>query len=211
MTVGFDKILTISFDTGDNVTLQYHPSSVVMDERNYVSNRPGLDSTITFVPAPNTFENSIKISTCLTAIVPKKDEFSVVEQATSALVSSVFTGLSTSAEVMDYVEGLYGGVSLAKGWYDILSGRITTRSLNPSPRGLSYDHFNKLIILDDALHHARPCTIIWDLDNNLHAEQKYVISVINTSVESIREEDGASLIIKLDITLNKQGARVSVI
>ena len=206
------NILTIQPTGKEPIPLQYHPASLTMSERNFVSNRPGLDGTITFVPQKNISENSIRITTYFTALIPKKDEAGG-ELLTAGLVGLALTGLSTSETAMDFVEGVFGGVSLAKGWYDIISGHISSTSVTVSPISLTSQKevWAKIFVLDACLHEATECKIIWDVDNGLHSNQKYIITQINQSVERIRESDGKSLRIRLDLTLMKQGVRIEVI
>lgn len=206
-----DKILTLDFE-GEKVTLQYHPASLAMSSTAQTKNIIGLEEIITFVSPATTADSTIRLSTYFTALIPKRMEAQLKHKiagaayATAAAAAGGFGG----KQVLDAFEGALGVVSLAKGGYDIVSGFIkSTPALLPT-RGIITEQMQKLSTLEKAIENATPCKIIWDIDNAIHKTNKYVITKMDVNVENIKDDDGKSLIIKVDLDFIKHGTRVEV-
>jgi hypothetical protein len=206
-----NPMLTMRFDDGEVVTLQYHPKVLDMEQKSFAHNVPGLSNTITFIPEARTSDSSISVSSYLTALLPSKDSTGLKTSLTGVAVSTVLTGLSASKTLMDFVESTFGTISLTKGVYDSISGLIHPVKLNPNPSGLARDQFEKIKQLTLAMENGIPCKINWDVVNDIDSNRKYLITQIALSTESIRESDGDSLILKLDLTMIKYGVGVRVI
>ena len=207
------NILTFDFDGeysnsgGEVVPMQYHPSAISMRESSLVSNTPGIDGTITFIPPSNTTEHTISISGYFTALIADDDKF--VNQDNSAAVG-ISIGASIAALAPVAVSAGLSSVSLAKGVYDTVSGRISSRVINPNVAAPLADHIVKLKVLNTAMDKSIPCRITWDLENGINGDRSYIIKSMSVSATSINELSGRTMILSVNLSLIKSGITVRV-
>lgn len=213
-----NPILTLDFFNGDSVTMQYHPSSLNMSEKSHASSQPGLDSVITFIPPKETSSNAVNVSAYFTALTPAMDEPGVASAVNTDLIAGGAAVLTLNAVtaaggrvVLDSLDAAGAVISLAKGVYNIATGVVSSEVLNPIPIGLASDHIKKLKILAKAIDEGSECLVSWDLAFEVFPNNSYVLTDMDISVDDIQEETGASMIIKVDLTLIKHGTRIEVL
>jgi hypothetical protein len=205
------KILTLFFDELGAVSLQYHPSALSMTTRSQAHNIVGLENILTFISPEETQDIQIRISAYYTALIPKEKDDAMAPKIIGALSAVAGAGMfAAGKQVLDAFETAAGVISLGKGVYDIASGFVSNVPFSMATAGLAKDQFNKLKTLHEANRLGKACEILWDIEHEVHKKQKYILTEIDSTVESIREDDGASMIVRIDMTLINEGARVEI-
>jgi hypothetical protein len=215
-----ESILTLSFTSesglGD-ITMQYHPSVLNMRDRTAARNFAGLNNIITYVPPKNTSDSAINISAYFTSLIHRKDDQGSLSSAQSDIVTgflateaAIIAGAAGGRNALDFLDAAASSISLAKGVYNIATSVISRDVISPVPKFSSLrDHIKKIADLHEAMDKSVPCWVVWDVVLAVREEQ-YIINAMNVDVERIREENGDSMILKVDLSLIRLGAKVEV-
>lgn len=201
-------IFTLSFNNAKYFTMQTHPSALQVSVKSSSQSVQGLTDVITYKSSAGSTMKTISVTGYFTAIAPAEADVALTGTAgiqTAAILSAL--NLAGSSEL---ISAAANSISLVAGTIDLAAGLVLGPSNLVNPLTPT-DAFTKLKILDEALKESIPCTVGWDVDDNIDPKQKYVVSSMNISAARIQEETGNTLEMTVSMSLSKYGIGVSVI
>lgn len=213
-----DPILTLSFVDKkiNDITLQYHPSSLSISEQSKTQNISGIGNTITYIGEQDNTETAISVSTYFTVLTPKIDDLGFtgdlagVDFAAGFAAATLLNNLR-GRTTLDELDAAVSTISLTKGSYDVASGVITGFIPNPSPVVIGAAYRNIIYNLSRALNEGMQFTLNWDLSSSLRRADSFVLTRMDLDVEEIHETTGQSMVVKCDLGMQKHGSRVEVL
>lgn len=206
------KILTFSFDNGESVSLQYHPSSMNLGSTANHTTIPTITDKVTMLANPGSSHRNIRISAYFTAILSPEDSTTKQAILNASIASLVGNLVSNSATLSNAINGIRSTISLAKGVYNMTKKVIEPPSMISSPVGSLETSADKMALLFQANKEGWPLKINWDLENMIastdNKDTLYIIQSIGVDVAEIQQETGGTLKFNCSIELIETGKTI---